>query len=200
MALIEFSQPAGFGDTIGLINNWPQEMLSELCEEVILLLQYKIGSINRNKYLEKLLMQDSTLTSEKVKSCINAVSHLYRFAAKAKLSGEDLHQQLTSDFTCGVSTLSVITNVWKTKGPSLIACNFTEEKLNIGQLVDLQWKLGMAISSDSCKSLNSPFVILKLKVSDPSGNLHTYTMEMTLTQFKNFSTQLKEIASLLATV
>ncbi|KAK3606310.1 hypothetical protein CHS0354_041942 [Potamilus streckersoni] len=200
MASIEENQPAGFGDAIGQINNWPQEIVSELCEEVIMFLQYKIGSINRNKYLEKLLVQDLTVTSKKVQSCINAVSHLYRFAAKAELSGEDLRRQLSSGLTGSVSTLSIFTNVWMTKGQSLIACNFTEDKLNIGQLVDLQWKLGMAVSSDSCKSLNFPFVILKLKVSDPSGNLHTHTVEMTLTQFKNFSTQLKEIASLLETV
>lgn len=52
------------------------------------------------------------------------------------------------------------------------------------QLVDMQWKLGMAVSSDTCRSLNSPYVTLLLKVADPSGHICQKSFEMTIPQFQ----------------
>lgn len=52
------------------------------------------------------------------------------------------------------------------------------------QLVDMKWKLGVAVSSDECKSLNSPFVTMTLRVADSSGKISTHTIEMTVTQFQ----------------
>ena len=52
------------------------------------------------------------------------------------------------------------------------------------QLVDVQWKVGVAMSSDECKSLSSPFVTLSLTVANPSGQLQTHTLELTMIQFR----------------
>ena len=52
------------------------------------------------------------------------------------------------------------------------------------QLVDMTWKLGIAVCSDECKSLNSPFVTMTLKVADASGKVSTHTFELSLTQFQ----------------
>nr|XP_048277897.1 COMM domain-containing protein 6 [Myodes glareolus] len=68
------------------------------------------------------------------------------------------------------------------------------------QLVDFQWKLGMAVSSDRCRSLKYPYVAVKLKVADPSGQVNTKTIEMTIPQFQNFYRQFKEIAAVIETV
>uniref|UniRef100_A0A7N6AYG9 TBC1 domain family member 4 n=1 Tax=Anabas testudineus TaxID=64144 RepID=A0A7N6AYG9_ANATE len=50
--------------------------------------------------------------------------------------------------------------------------------------VDMQWKLGMAVSSDTCRSLNSPYVCLLLKIVEPSGNICQRSFEMTVPQFQ----------------
>ncbi|KAM7338709.1 COMM domain-containing protein 6-like [Alexandromys fortis] len=68
------------------------------------------------------------------------------------------------------------------------------------QLVDFQWKLGMAVSSDRCRSLKYPYVAVKLKVADPSGQVNTKSIEMTIPQFQNFYRQFKEIAAVIETV
>uniref|UniRef100_A0A7N5JUQ7 COMM domain-containing protein 6 n=1 Tax=Ailuropoda melanoleuca TaxID=9646 RepID=A0A7N5JUQ7_AILME len=68
-----------------------------------------------------------------------------------------------------------------------------------GQLIDFQWKLGVAISADSCKSLKLPCVTVALKVADGSGNITCKTFEMTVPQFQNFYSQFKEMASVLET-
>uniref|UniRef100_A0A8C8K8K4 TBC1 domain family member 4 n=1 Tax=Oncorhynchus tshawytscha TaxID=74940 RepID=A0A8C8K8K4_ONCTS len=51
-------------------------------------------------------------------------------------------------------------------------------------LVDMQWKLGMAVSSDTCRSLNSPHVSLLLKIADTSGQISQRSFEMTIAQFQ----------------
>lgn len=68
------------------------------------------------------------------------------------------------------------------------------------KLVDFQWKLGMAVSSDRCRSLKYPYVAVKLKVADPSGQVNTKSIEMTIPQFQNFYRQFKEIAAVIETV
>ncbi|MBN3319475.1 COMD6 protein, partial [Atractosteus spatula] len=56
--------------------------------------------------------------------------------------------------------------------------------INTGQLVDLQWKLGMAVSSDTCRSLNYPYVSMTLKIADTTGQLLSKSFEMTVPQFQ----------------
>ncbi|XP_005374234.2 PREDICTED: COMM domain-containing protein 6 isoform X3 [Chinchilla lanigera] len=68
------------------------------------------------------------------------------------------------------------------------------------QLIDLQWKLGMAVSSDSCRSLKYPYVAVMLKVADHSGHVKNKSFEMTIPQFQNFYRQFKEIAAVIETV
>ncbi|XP_060989852.1 COMM domain-containing protein 6 isoform X1 [Dama dama] len=67
-------------------------------------------------------------------------------------------------------------------------------------LIDFQWKLGMAVSSDSCRSLKYPYVAVMLKVADHSGQVKNKSFEMTIPQFQNFYRQFKEIAAIIETV
>ncbi|XP_064349149.1 COMM domain-containing protein 6 isoform X2 [Camelus dromedarius] len=68
------------------------------------------------------------------------------------------------------------------------------------KLLDFQWKLGMAVSSDSCRSLKYPYVAVMLKVADDSGQVKKKSFEMTIPQFQNFYRQFKEIAAVIETV
>ncbi|XP_004577478.2 COMM domain-containing protein 6 isoform X1 [Ochotona princeps] len=68
------------------------------------------------------------------------------------------------------------------------------------RLIDFQWKLGMAVSSDSCRSLKYPYVAVMLKVMDPAGQVKSKSFEMTIPQFQNFYRQFKEIAAVIETV
>ncbi|KAK2526985.1 Commd6 [Columba guinea] len=70
----------------------------------------------------------------------------------------------------------------------------------VGQFVDIKWKLGVAMSSDTCRSLKYPYVTVMLKVADPSGQITDRSFEMTIPQFKNFFRQFKEMAAVLETV
>ncbi|PVD35041.1 hypothetical protein C0Q70_06322 [Pomacea canaliculata] len=75
--------------------------------------------------------------------------------------------------------------------------NSSDCKVDVGQLLDIKWKLGFAVSSDDCKNLNFPFVTLVLKTADVSNQEHLHTVEMTLAQFRTFSNQLQQMAKAL---
>ncbi|KAM5287753.1 COMM domain-containing protein 6 [Ctenodactylus gundi] len=68
------------------------------------------------------------------------------------------------------------------------------------QLIDFQWKLAMAVSSNNCRSLKYPYVAVMLKVADHSGQVKNKSFEMTIPQFQNFYRQFKEIAAVMETV
>ncbi|XP_053168806.1 COMM domain-containing protein 6 isoform X2 [Hemicordylus capensis] len=130
---------------------------------------------------------------------VNVVSFVFRIAAKNKFSSEELSNRLGNAVgTLPKQAVQVIRHVWNEQGKSI-----TEEAKNVvaaGQLIDFQWKLGMAVSSDSCKSLKSPYVTIAVKVADASGHITSKTFEMTVAQFQNFYSNFKEMAAVLETV
>ncbi|KAF6718604.1 COMM domain-containing protein 6 [Oryzias melastigma] len=85
-------------------------------------------------------------------------------------------------------------------GAAVHAQQELQASLRIGQVVDVQWRLGMAVSSDVCRSLNSPYVTLLLKIAEPSGLMCQKSFEMSIPQFQNFHKQFKEMAALMETV
>ena len=48
----------------------------------------------------------------------------------------------------------------------------------------MDWKLGVAMSSSSCRSLNSPYVSLQLRIAESGGNIRLQTVEMTIPEFQ----------------
>uniref|UniRef100_A0A8C9HK75 COMM domain-containing protein n=1 Tax=Piliocolobus tephrosceles TaxID=591936 RepID=A0A8C9HK75_9PRIM len=73
------------------------------------------------------------------------------------------------------------------------------------EFVDFQWKLGLAVSCDGCRSLKLEgwpyrYVAVMLKVADHSGQVKTKSFEMTVPQFQNFDRRFKEIAAVIETM
>ena len=52
------------------------------------------------------------------------------------------------------------------------------------QLVSMKWQLGVAMSSDSCRTLNSPQVTLQFRVAGTEGVSTVHTVEMTISEFQ----------------
>jgi len=51
-------------------------------------------------------------------------------------------------------------------------------------LIDVQWTLGVAVSSNTCKNINSPFVAMAVKVQDSSGKVVSKSFELSLMEFQ----------------
>ena len=172
---------------------------------------------------------------------------LPRSAASEGLSAEALISELKTTMEWTESSLAVIRHIWKEEGPTL--CSKPKETLSVGQvrtqltavmsfwfpslppslqLVSMDWQLGVAMSSSSCRSLHSPYLTLQLKVADAAGKVQQHTLQMTIPEFQvreewgtswvqclysakasvhcelflfvqNFSSQLKEMAGALET-
>jgi hypothetical protein len=51
-------------------------------------------------------------------------------------------------------------------------------------MLNFQWKIGVAISSNTCKSLFSPYVSIRFDLKNEEGVLVPHTAELTYDQFK----------------
>ncbi|CAD5121117.1 DgyrCDS9657 [Dimorphilus gyrociliatus] len=59
-----------------------------------------------------------------------------------------------------------------------------------GKLINMGWTLGMTTSSNHCRSVNKPFVILTLTIDQDDYPIRK-TVELELEQFLQLSKQLK---------
>ncbi|KAF0026668.1 hypothetical protein F2P81_021405 [Scophthalmus maximus] len=126
---------------------------------------------------------------------------IFKSAGKSNISGDELVSRLEDGSSkWPKASLQVLHRLWTEHGASVHAQQDVQAILSIGQLVDMQWKLSMAVSSDTCRSLNSPYVCLLLKVVEPSGHICQRSFEMTIPQFQNFHKQFKEMAAVMETV
>ncbi|NXX27810.1 COMD6 protein, partial [Nicator chloris] len=185
-------------DKIRLI---PQDFFAELCEQIIQHLNHKIPGINTAELCQRIQTSGVDINIGDLAKIANTLSFLFSTAARNNLSTEELVTTLGS----GVSTLpkhavQVIRHVWNEQGKAIAMSEDAGNMATVGQFVDMKWKLGVAMSSDTCRSLKYPYVTVTLTVADPSGQITDKSFEMTIPQFKNFFRQFKEMASVLETV
>lgn len=65
-----------------------------------------------------------------------------------------------------------------------MACDYTAKAAgSAGRVVGMDWKLGVAVASDSCTDLGSAFVRVVLRVADPGGSIKPVPLEMTVAEF-----------------
>ncbi|XP_054484118.2 COMM domain-containing protein 6 [Agelaius phoeniceus] len=188
----------GAADKIRLI---PQDFFAELCEQIIQHLNHKIPGINTAELCQRIQTSGVDINIGDLAKVANTLSFLFSTAARNNLSTEELVTSLGS----GISTLpkhalQVIRHVWNEQGKAIAGSEDARTTATVGQFVDMKWKLGVAMSSDTCRSLKYPYVTVTLTVADPSGQITDKSFEMTIPQFKNFSRQFKEMASVLETV
>lgn len=48
----------------------------------------------------------------------------------------------------------------------------------------MNWKLGVAMSSSSCRSLSTPYISLQLRMSESAGTTQLRSFEMTVPEFQ----------------
>ncbi|XP_022086866.1 COMM domain-containing protein 6-like [Acanthaster planci] len=189
--------PEGFFNAVELLNQLPSDLLTELCHQVIAFLQCSKGLVSATQFLEKLHEANVHSCEQAVLGAINALTFLFRSAAREKVSADDLVKELKQSLVWSDTCQDIVKEVWIEKGQSLSSSEVVHRVLSVGQLVDMQWKLGVAMTSGICRSLNSTFVMMTLKIADPSGKVTTKSLEMTVAEFKNFSKQMREMAAML---
>ncbi|XP_059576926.1 COMM domain-containing protein 6 isoform X1 [Alligator mississippiensis] len=184
-ALVKALEPFDFGNTADVIRSIPQDLFAELCEQIIQHLCGKIPGVNAVELCQRFRTSGIALNVSDLAKVVNVVSFLFSTAAKNNISAEELSTSLSS--TVNVlpkHAIQVIRHVWNEQGKSISVSEEARNMATVGQLIDIQWKLGMAVSSDSCRSLKYPYVTMTLKVADPSGQITSKSFEMTVPQFQ----------------
>jgi hypothetical protein len=62
--------------------------------------------------------------------------------------------------------------------------SLVSEVLSVGELVAMDWKVGVAVESNLTKKLLSPFVTLKLRIRRTDGEVDTHCVELSIPEFQ----------------
>uniref|UniRef100_A0ACB8FJD9 Uncharacterized protein n=1 Tax=Sphaerodactylus townsendi TaxID=933632 RepID=A0ACB8FJD9_9SAUR len=190
-----------FGSTTDIIQTIPQDLFAEICEQIIQYLRHQISGVNTVELCQRFQTAGIEISASDLAKVVNTVSSVFSNAAKNKLSPEEFSTRLGSAAgTLPKQALQVIRHVWNEQGNSFTGSEGVNNIGMVGQLIDFQWKLGMAVASDSCRSLKCPYITMAVKVADASGHVTSKSFEMTVPQFQHFYSQFKEMASVLETV
>lgn len=191
----------GINKAVDNICKIPQELLANTCQHILTYLQGHTQGVDSAEISDRFQQAGVQLEHEALQSIIRFLLLTFRSAGKSNLSGDDLVSKLEENSNkWPKASLQVLHKLWSEHGTSVHAQQEVHAMLSINQLVDMQWKLSMAVSSDTCRSLNSPYVSLLLKMVEPSGQITHRSFEMTIPQFQNFHKQFKEMAAVMDTV
>ncbi|XP_026151428.1 COMM domain-containing protein 6 [Mastacembelus armatus] len=191
----------GINKVVGDICKLSPELLDEACQHILTYLQGQSRGVDSAEISDRFQRGGVRLDPEALQNIVRFLLLTFRSAGKSNLSGDDLVSKLEEGGNKWPKAyLQVFHRLWTEHGASVQSQQKVEAMLSIGQLVDIQWKLGMAVSSDTCRSLNSPYVSLLLKIVEPSGHICQRSFEMTIPQFQNFHKQFKEMAAVMETL
>ncbi|KAM4701818.1 COMM domain-containing protein 6 [Discoglossus pictus] len=190
----------GFEKNSDIIKTLPPDLFAELCQQSVRYLQHQRDGMDQTVLCHRFQAAGVEINVEQFGKIVHVVNCLFRTAAKHKLSSDDLLSTISSNNKLPKQILQVIRHVWNEEGKHLSELEGTRDLVPVGQLIDMQWKVGMAVSSDSCRSLNHPYVTLSLRVADYSGKIRNKVLEMTIPEFQNFFKQFKEMSAVLETV
>ncbi|XP_029967910.1 COMM domain-containing protein 6 [Salarias fasciatus] len=177
------------------------DLFADACQHILSYLQGQTSGVDAAEISDRFLRAGVRLDHDALQDMIRFLLLTFRSAGKSNVSADGLVSQLEEGNPgWSSSSLQVLHRFWSEQGAVVHAQQEAQALLSVGQLVDLQWKLGMAVSSDACRSLNSPYVTLLLKIARPSGEIIQRAFELTVPQFQNFHRQFKEMAAVMETV
>jgi hypothetical protein len=195
------SAPQGFNGAVKTLCTFPQDLLAELANEVLDFLTYQVGAVDTEVCQKRLAVAGVTLPEEQVQGCINALVFTLRDAINEGVDAATLSAELKG-FGASVWTgkaVNVLKHVWGGRGAAAIseAKALPQAIMHVGHLVDFRWKLCMSVESNSSKKLGRAFVAVEVTVADNADQLKTNSFELSLSQFQNFASHLRESAAVI---
>mmetsp|Transcript_8284 Transcript_8284/g.14032 ORF Transcript_8284/g.14032 Transcript_8284/m.14032 type:complete len:194 (-) Transcript_8284:950-1531(-) len=178
------SSPIGFVSGCSSVNNKAEDYDSfvSTTSDVFLSLKRGEGSSGGNKTLDGSSSFHTTL-DHVARSCLTAVPKVEPAVLASSLEMcTTLSDEAIRGIVAGYESISAV------------EVTPEEHTSHLGRLYDLQWKLGVSVSSSNCSNLSVPFVSMSYKVSDTNGQAKGYSMELPYPEFQEFLAKLKAIA------
>jgi hypothetical protein len=104
--------PAGFESAATVLNSLPQDFLAQMCQEVLSFLQYKIGCVNVKRLCVQLNSAGCTQPQNRIQSAVNALTFVFRSAAKHHVTAESLAAELQHSGLFNEKAVAVIKHLW----------------------------------------------------------------------------------------
>lgn len=184
------SIPPGFFAANEVLNELPGELLSRMIGDGQRYIRRQVESMPTEEYA-KMAPAGASLAS--VRSATNAVVYILRQLSLSKAEGKAASALLESETDLNEAARAAFSETGQGATQDQKSSSI-RRALNVGKLVDIKWKLGMGVSSNTCKNLAAPFVTLSLKIVDPNQQSRVYTLELNLEQFQEFRQTFKNIA------
>ena len=86
----------GFAAAANILSSFPQDVLADLCHEVLDFLMYRVGSVDCDILQEKLAPAGVGIPTERAQGAINALTFTFRAAVQASVEAEELTTELKS--------------------------------------------------------------------------------------------------------
>jgi len=185
--------PPGFFSANEALNALPIEIVQQLVSDGHKVIAHEIQSIPEGHY-RKMLPESQLQTS--LRNAINATLYILRAliasgekdpkALNQILEREtDLSKAVRAKFALSFASQDADANEKK---------SLLKRTLRVGKLVDIQWKLGMGISSNTCTALKAPFVSMVLSIADQDRQVKKYPLELSIEEFHDFRNTFKQMA------
>eukprot|EP00727_Mastigamoeba_balamuthi_P006932 m51a1_g286 hypothetical protein (77) ;mRNA; r:329624-330022 len=73
------------------------------------------------------------------------------------------------------------------------------EAFTVGRLLSIDWKLGVACASDTCRRLGAPYVTALVRIEDDTHAVTEHSVEMSIAQFQTFGRHIKDMSGIMET-
>ena len=68
---------------------------------------------------------------------------------------------------------------------------------HVGRLVNLEWKLGVTVASNTCHKIEEPFVVLKFQIEDNNEQLQQHSIQLSIAEFTKMAKSFSEMHTLM---
>ncbi len=161
-------------------------------------------------YAEKLCVTGMKFQEVDARNIFEGLHFVFVGARRFHISAKALHSALMASTDINEASSKVICESWQQEYldakeneaktskegeeeelvPSSISTE--NEALAIGKLCNLDWRVGVSMSSNSCNDLKAPYVGLSIEVAEMSGEKSRHTIELSMLEFSRLHSSLRD--------
>jgi hypothetical protein len=185
---------AGFVTASHLFSTLPAPLRAQLAADVLHAAVGKGAAVSASESVRTALNVHSHVVSQDdMQSALNALHFVFRTALSSALDAEALARALHSASDFSAEAREQIVKVWASEAAGRKPQTHDAPKL--GQLVGIDWKLGVGVASSHCAALRAPFVSLRLRIADAQGHVSHQAVEVSLREFRDLLRSFQQMAT-----
>ena len=121
---------------------------------------------------------------------IPGLQFLLGSGTKNKVSAEDFSAQLRAHTDLSAVAIDTMSQCYGAQNGG----DRLNKVLGLGKFIGMDWKVGVAVQSSNCDNLCVPYVSMVVRISK-SGIVEAHSMELSMQEFGDFATSVKEMQS-----